>query len=489
MNKQKLAQLEILFAAWAGGIPTEITPLPKHGSDREYVRLKGEGKTALGAWNQDKKENKAFIAFSKHFRSKGLPVPEILGENEEAAVYLVEDLGNTTLLGLLTQTRTGEAIPAEIKSLYRESVAQLAELQIRGGEGLDYSLCYPRPAFDAQSMQWDLQYFKYYFLKLAKVHFEEQALENDFQALIAFLLTADSDFFLFRDFQGRNIMIHEGAPRFIDYQGGRKGALQYDLASLLFQAKANLSAEFREELVDHYLSAANQLTKIEATQFRRHFYGFVLMRLLQTLGAYGFRGFYERRSHFLHSIPFALKNVQWLLQETEVLAQFPALLSVFEQMLASDMAERFTHVRHDRLTVRVTSFSYKLGGIPTDLSGNGGGFVFDCRALHNPGRYAPYKTINGRTPEVKAFLEEKSRIADFLEDVYGLVDPAVENYLERGFTDLMVNFGCTGGMHRSVYSADRLTEHLQQKYGVAVDLKHIEQGIHEWFPATASPDI
>lgn len=459
--------------------------LPQHGSDREYIRFAYGEQSALGVWNKDFKENRAFLGFTRHFETMGVRVPQILAELEAEGMYLVQDLGDTTLLAHLLKTRTAEGIPEEVKELYRKSVAALARIQIHAGKGLDYSLCYPRAAFDQQSMQWDLEYFKYYFLKLGKIHFEEQALEDDFQAFSDFLLEAESEYFLFRDFQGRNIMIHEGEPWFIDYQGGRKGALQYDLASLLYQAKADLSPEFREELVDHYLDAAVQYHPIDREKFRTYFYGFVLMRLMQTMGAYGFRGFYERKTHFLHSIPYAIRNLRWLLSHTDFISAFPALASAFQQILDSDMGDRFLHEEAPRLKVRVTSFSYKIGGIPSDLSGNGGGFVFDCRALHNPGRYQPYKKINGRTEPVKAFLQEKSRIHEFLEDVYSLVDPAVENYLERNFKDLMVNFGCTGGMHRSVYSADRLTEHLQAKYGVAVDLKHIEQGIHEEYPAIA----
>lgn len=475
------------FTEWSGLAPETTQPLPRSGSDREYIRFANGEHSALGVYNPDPKENRAWLSFTEHFLAQGIPVPEIYHADEEQHLFLIQDLGHQTLLATLDQKRKeigqANAFPTEIAALYKQVVRDLPRIQIQAGKDIDYSLCYPRAAFDRRSMHWDLNYFKYYFLKLARIQFDEEALENDFETLMDFLLTADTDHFLFRDFQGRNIMIHEGRPWYIDFQGGRKGALQYDLASLLYQAKAQIPDEMRLELKDEYLNAAQEFGKIDAGQFNAHYFGYVLIRLMQTMGAYGFRGFFERKAHFLLSIPYARKNLAWILENAWPDVALPELRSALEQIVTAKSLDQFEVIQKPGLVISVSSFSYKLGGIPLDMSGNGGGFAFDCRALHNPGRYAPYKKINGRDPKVIEFLQTKSRIDDFFEDATKMVDPAVENYLERGFTNLQVNFGCTGGMHRSVYCADRMVRHLQEKFGLEVDLRHYEQGIHEQIPA------
>lgn len=469
-----------LFEQWSGESPYLVLPLAPSGSQRVYYRLQSQSKTAIGAFNPNRKENQAFIYFSRHFKSKGLPVPEIYAEDLEKDVYLQEDLGSTTLYSYLLQK--GDYFPDYLVQIYRKAVEQLAHLQIEGGKELDYSHCYPRQAFDRQSMMWDFNTFKYYFLRLAYIQFDEQVLEEDFQRLADFLLEADSNFFMFRDFQTRNIMIKSGEPYFIDYQGGRKGALQYDLASLLYQAKAGMPEDIRQELLEHYMHTAGQLVDINREAFIQYYYGYVLIRSIQTFGTYGFRGLYERKEHFLESIPFALRNVKWILENGNLPVEMPELSRAMFALIHSKRFEPFDKIKgtSSLLTVAIQSFSYSNTGIPEDTSGNGGGFVFDCRSIHNPGRYEPYKKLTGRDEPVINFLKHHSHMEDFLNNVFRLVDKAVEDYIERSFTHLSVNFGCTGGQHRSVYAADAMAKHLKDKYGVKVVLHHVEQERKNW---------
>ncbi|RMG78356.1 MAG: phosphotransferase enzyme family protein [Bacteroidetes bacterium] len=480
MTNQKIeAALADLFEQWAGTPPTLILPLAPSASNRVYYRLSNAEQSAVGAYNPDRKENMAFLSFSRHFKSKGLPVPEIYAECLDRHVYLQEDLGATTLYSYLLQK--GDYFPDYLVRIYKRVVEQLAVLQIEGGRGLDYSLCYPRAAFDKQSMLWDFNTFKYYFLKLAHIPFDEQALEDDFMRFADYLLGADSDYFMFRDFQTRNIMIKNGEPVFIDYQGGRKGALQYDLASLLYQPKANIPQDIIEELLDHYLRVAEKRTTIDRDKFIEYFYGFVLIRRIQAFGTYGFRGLYERKEIFIQNIPFAIRTVKWILENARPPVEMPELERALRAVIQSKKFEPFDKIKaaSSLLTVRITSFSYKKG-IPEDPSGHGGGFVFDCRFIHNPGRYEPYKKLTGRDESVINFLRHHSQMPAFLNDVYRIVDKAVENYIERSFTNLSVHFGCTGGQHRSVYAADCLARHIREKYGVRVVLSHIEQEAKNW---------
>lgn len=473
-------RLNELFTQWAGCPATLLLPMAPSGSKRLYYRLQAGDKVAIGAYHTEAKENAAFVAFSRHFHALGLPVPAIYATDFEHHIYLQEDLGSTTLYSYLLQR--GDYWPDYLTNIYKKVVEQLAKLQILGGKDLDYSYCTPRETFDRQSIQWDFNYFKYYFLKLANIDFDEGLLEADADRLADYLLEADGHYFMFRDFQTRNIMIKAGEPLFIDYQGGRRGALQYDLASLLFQAKANLPDDIRDELLDHYIEQANQLVRIDRAAFIDQFYGFVFIRSLQVLGAYGFRGMYERKEHFLQSIPFALRNIKWLLDNQKLSLDLPELYRVLRQLISSKQFEPFDKIKASSslLVVQIQSFSYKKGGIPPDDSSNGGGFVFDCRFLHNPGRYEPYKTQTGRDEAVINFLQHHSEMPNFLQDVFRIVDAAVENYIERSFTNLQVAFGCTGGQHRSVYAADQLAKHLQDKYGIRLQLQHIEQEKKGW---------
>lgn len=479
-TKQIEEALIDLFEDWAGTTPDLVLPLAPSGSDRIYYRLQTANQSAIGTYSPNDAESLAFLSFSRHFKALELPVPTILAENLSAKVYLQEDLGATTLYSYLLQKE--DYFPDYLVQIYKRVVEQIARMQIQGGKELDYSLCYPKSRFDKQSMFWDFNYFKYHFLLPSQVSYQEAALERDFHALADFLLEADDNYFMFRDFQSRNIMIKAGEPYFIDYQGGRQGALQYDLASLLYQAKANIPDDIRLELLDHYLDVASELTHIQRDQFVQYYYGFVLIRCIQVLGAYGYRGLYERKEHFLKSIPFALRNVKWLLEQVDWPIEFPELRRLFEALIASKRYEPFDKIKgsSSMLTVNISSFSYKKGGIPTDDSGNGGGFVFDCRFIHNPGRYEPYKKLTGRDDGVINFLRQHSRMEDFLNNVYRIVDNAVEDYIDRSFTHLMVNFGCTGGQHRSVYAADQLAHHLKAKYGVKINIQHIEQERKQW---------
>lgn len=450
-----------------------VEMLPVSGSYREYCRLTGSRNTVIGAFNADVKENTAFLTFSNHFKKCGLPVPEIYAVSSDLKKYLQTDLGDTTLFDFLSTVREKEGFSENIVAEYKKVLKVLPKIQITAGKTLDYSVCYPRAAFDKQSMMWDLNYFKYYFLKLAKIHFDEQALEDDFQVFSDYLLSADSDYFMYRDFQSRNVMLVNEEVWFIDYQGGRRGALQYDLASLLYDGKADIPDSIRQKLVNVYLEELKRYIPVNEHEFNAYFTGFVLIRIMQAMGAYGFRGFYEKKEHFLKSIPFALKNLEHLLKNTTLPIELPELFNVFNLLIHSEVLKEIGQVRNN-LTVTVTSFSYK-NGYPDDPSGNGGGHVFDCRAINNPGRYIEYKTMTGKDLEVQQFLEQKSEIGIFLNAVKTIVDQSVKTYLDRKFTHLSVSFGCTGGQHRSVYSAEKIAEHLKNNYQVNVVVNHREQ--------------
>jgi len=307
---------------------------------------------------------------------------------------------------------------------------------------------------------------------LAHIQFNEQKLERDFQTFTDFLLQADDQHFLYRDFQSRNIMLKDNQPWFIDYQGGRRGALQYDIASLLFDAKADLPFETREHLLEHYLTALEKLIPVNREAFIRHYYGFVLIRIMQAMGAYGYRGFYERKAHFLQSIPYAVRNLEYLIRKVDLPVEIPTMTDVFQQLIRSSAPREFGQANL-RLRVRIISFSYKKG-VPVDERGHGGGFVFDCRFLPNPGRDIAYKQLTGNDREVIAWFADKPEMDRWLRRVNDMVDAAVNSYEEQNFTDLMVCFGCTGGQHRSVYSANPLAAHLKETHDIDVVLYHRE---------------
>ena len=473
VSKQKEKKLVDLFEKWSGETAQRIIALPGSGSDREYYRIVGVNKKAIAAYNPDKKENEAFVSFSGHFKSENLPVPEIYAVKEEEGMYLLRDLGDTTLYSFLLEQRINNDFPDTLVVTYKKVLSWLVKFQIKGGKGLDFTKCYPRDVFDLQSMKWDMHYFKYYFLKLAKIPFNEQLLEDDFETFANFLLEADRNYFLYRDFQSRNVMLIDNEPFFIDYQGGRKGALQYDLASLLYDAKADIPADTRKQLLLHYIEELQKEIEFDVDKFTSYYWGYVYIRIMQALGAYGFRGFYERKEHFLQSIPFAINNLEYLLKNVELPVKLPALTDAFRRLTKSGKLRKIADTGK-QLTVRVNSFSFKRG-IPVDESGHGGGFVFDCRAVENPGRYKEFRELTGKDKKVKEFLGAEKSMTRFLQDSFKLVDRSVENYLERGFTHLMISFGCTGGRHRSVYAAEKLMQYLKEKYNIRVMLRHREQ--------------
>jgi aminoglycoside/choline kinase family phosphotransferase len=453
---------------------THVHPLQGQlgGSGRQIIRLSNEKNTAIGIVYGVREENIAFLDFSKHFRKHGLPVPEIYGEDLDHGVYLEEDLGNTTLYEFLSKNRKAATIAAPVVEAYRKVVAILPRFQVEAGRDVNYGACYPIGSFDRQSVAWDLNYFKYYFLRLAGVPFNEQALEDDFGRLTDFLMTAERQYFLYRDFQSRNIVLRDGQPYFVDYQGGRKGALQYDIASLLFDAKADLPPELRQELLDHYLDALSGYIKVDREAFMKHYYAYVYVRILQALGAYGFRGFYERKQHFLQSVPFAMKNLRWLLHHVTLPIELPTLMAAFQSMLASEKLQGLAG-QAEPLTLRIFSFSFHQG-VPKDETGHGGGFVFDGRSLPNPGREERFKALTGKDTPVIEYLNQQESVHQFLASVMSLVDASVNSYRERGFKNLMVSFGCTGGQHRSVYLAEQLAKHFRARNGVEVAVRHLQ---------------
>jgi aminoglycoside/choline kinase family phosphotransferase len=442
------------------------------GSGRNIIRLASEKCSAIGILYDVREENVAFLEFSRHFRRHGLPVPEIYAEDLSRGAYLEEDLGDTTLFEFLSNHRDGGNIAPEAVEAYRQVVAVLPRFQVEAGRDLNYKVCYPRSSFDRLSIAWDLNYFKYYFLRLAGIPFNEQALENDFGHLTKFLLSAARSYFLYRDFQSRNVMWRDGHPYFIDYQGGRRGALHYDIASLLFDGKADLPPELRQQLLDHYLDTLAGFIPLEREVFMQHYYAYVYVRIMQALGAYGFRGFYERKAHFLQSVPYALKNLRWLLHHVELPIPLPTLLDVFQSMLGSEKLQKISS-EAENLTVQIFSFSFHRDQ-PQDATGHGGGFVFDARSLPNPGREERFKPLTGKDGPVIDYLNQQESVHQFLASVMLLVDLSLSDYQRRGFKHLMVSFGCTGGQHRSVYLAEQLAERLRGRPGVEVVVRHQE---------------
>lgn len=489
MNPEE-EQLQRLFTRWAGVPCTECLALGANGSSRRYYRLVGD-KTVIGCVNDDIRENEAFFAYTHHLHAKGLPVPELYIVDDDRRCYLQQDLGDQTLYGLLLdKKRQGGGFDAEMLALYKKALADLAAIQ-QGGADMDFSVAYPRSDFDRQSILWDLNYFKYHFLKLTHTPFDEQLLENDFNTLTDFLLQADCHYFLYRDFQSRNIMVKGGELYYIDYQGGRRGAAQYDVASLLYSAKSDLPEAIRLELLNHYLDVRG-LKGEERTCWLGHFWGYVLVRILQALGAYGYRGLFERKDYFIQSIPLALNNLRRLLENHPLPVDLLHLLKVVGSISSANYANlaNFNTGKNNSpnslnsptviqpLTVTVSSFSYKRG-LPTDPSGNGGGFIFDCRALPNPGRYAEYKTYTGKDRPVIEFLQKEPAVDQFLNHVKAIVGQSVEKYMERNFTSLQVSFGCTGGQHRSVYCAEQMARYLSDTYAdCQVVIVHREQDGH-----------
>ena len=469
---QKRRQLRTLYTALYNEEVASMQEMPRSGSYREYYRITGRsGHTVVGVYNEDRKENIAFLSFSRHFRAYGLAVPEILAEDLDAHIYLQEDLGDLTLYEYLTGVYKSGIFPQSLIDMYKTVLEELPKFQLSAGNTLDYTKCYPRFRFDRQSIMWDLNYFKYYFLKLARISFDEQELENDFNRFADFLLETETDFFMYRDFQSRNIMLKDEKPYFIDYQGGRYGALQYDVASLLYDAKADIPQHIRDQLFEHYLNTLSGYCKVDRKAFTKYYHAYVLVRILQAMGAYGFRGFYEKKQHFLKSVPYAVENIAYLLSVMDLPIEIPALISVLKKITETERLMKYGRTDSDKLILDISSFSYKRG-IPDDTSGNGGGFVFDCRGFLNPGRYEGYKDLDGKDKAVQEFLRSKTDIDGFIAHAAAMVEPTVDNYVKRKFTHLMVSFGCTGGQHRSVYCALQFAEHFKKRDDIIVRLNH-----------------
>ena len=500
-----------LYTEWAGAEPAGVEKLPVQGSNRAYYRLTdADGMSVVGCVGTSRDENHAFIYLARHFAKRRIPVPKLLAVSGDELRYLQEDLGKQSLFDAIRGGReAGGRYNQREKRLLVSAIRELPNIQLRGARGLDWSNCYPQPEFDIDSVLFDLNYFKYCFLKPTELDFHELKLEANFRLFAKDLTSEPMDSFLYRDFQARNIMLDANDhPYFIDFQGGRKGPFYYDLASFLWQASAKYSFKLRRELVYEYYDALKNYTEVPSV---RHFVNrlslFVLFRTLQVLGAYGFRGYFERKKHFLDSIPPAIQNLRDVLKMGEKVFPYPYMLEMLRRLTelprfaqleqpAVNRSDGFritaqniyrahpqdgpaTYSKYDGkgpLVVRVYSFSYRKG-IPEDLSGNGGGYVFDCRSTHNPGRYEPYKKLTGLDEPVIRFLEDDGEILQFLESVYRLADHHVKRYIQRGFTSLMFSFGCTGGQHRSVYSAQHLAEHLHNKFGVEVIVNHREQNI------------
>ena len=494
-----MQQLLSLYEQWCGHSPLKVEKIEKSGSNRQYVRLYGsDGQSVIGVIGTSTAENHSFIYLARHFSHRKMPVPEVLAVSPDESRYLQQDLGTTSLYEALGKARrNGFHYETDEEKLLDKTIRQLAHLQVEGGEELDYSQCVPPVLFDSTAALFDLNYFKYCFLKTTDLPFDEIRLEEDFRRFADKLASDKSHFhFLYRDFQARNVMLcptgeeeNEATPYFIDFQGGMQGPIQYDVASFLWQASARYPHDLRERLISSYCEELRTIVPEHAeSDFRQRLRQFVLFRILQVLGAYGLRGYFEHKNYFLDSIPLAINNLRGLLDEGAC-AAYPYLQDTLQQLClrpefatSSPRPTQTAPSAEKRLVVSIWSFSYKKG-IPQDTSGNGGGYVFDCRGSHNPGRYEQYKQLTGLDRPVIAFLENDGEITTFMESVKRLADAHVRRYLERHFTHLMFCFGCTGGQHRSVYAAQHLAEHLHRCFGIEVRLHHREQHIEQTFQA------
>ncbi len=476
-----IGSITSLYKKWKGADPVTVDLLPQSGSERRYFRLHSKDGTVIGTYGANIKENETFNYFSKHFKEKNLAVPEILAISDDGMFYLQEDFGDVSLLNHLET----KGFTEEVYELFKKSLEALAKLQVKGDKGLDYNNCLTNTEFGKQAIMADLLYFKYYFLDALRKPYDKQKLIDDFEALSNYLTHTEYKYFMFRDFQSRNIMVKEdNSVHFIDYQGGMKGAPQYDVASMLWQARANLPDKWKYDLLEDYIDAfENTIGKsVNRNIFQSQYNGYVLIRLLQVLGAYGFRGLFERKAQFLTSIPLALRNLRDFFQHQSIGISVPEFRKVLDLCVADEIIQQFTPTQateNTPLLIKIHSFSFRKE-LPGDNSGNGGGFIFDCRGILNPGRIESMKTQTGRDKEVKDFLEQQTKMPEFLNSIFDIVDITVEEYIKRDFESLMISFGCTGGQHRSVYAADAMARHLKNKFKVRIELLHIEQEAKNW---------
>lgn len=485
-------RIKELFTGFSKDAITAIDKLPQAGSERHYFRIHTADKNFIATYGANIKENDAFIYFSEHFKKKALATAEILAINKEKDIYIQQDFGDISLLNKLEE----HGYTATVYALYKESLQQLALLQVNGHEGLDYKKCLTNSSFGKEAIMADLLYFKYYFLDALRRPYDKQKLIKDFEALSNYLSHTEYKFFMFRDFQSRNIMVTPplqegpGEVHFIDYQGGMKGAPQYDVASLLSQAKANLPEDWKQNLLEDYINSFEKIVDetVDRDVFRSQYNGYVLIRLLQVLGAYGFRGLFERKAHFLTSIPLALQNLKSFISNQSIGISVTEFKRVLEMCISDEVIQEFTPVQATESTpllVTINSFSFIKTGYPKDATTNGGGFVFDMRGILNPGRFDDYKHLSGLDKPVKDFLEQQTKMPDFLNSVYSIVDISVEDYIKRGFEHLTINFGCTGGQHRSVYAAEAIARHLRNKFKVKIELNHNNK--ENWKTDVAKP--
>ncbi|MEI8142572.1 MAG: RNase adapter RapZ [Chitinophagia bacterium] len=467
--------IQQLFLSLTGKAWDLLEKIPQSGGDRIYFRIKQGTDSYIATYNLNLKENETFIYFAQHFHSKGLPVPKVLAVSADQKIYIQEDLGAESLLEVLEK----EGKTDRVYQLFQKSLKALVHLQVKGSEGLDYSKCLTSKTFGKHAVLTDLLYYKYYFLDTLQYPYDKQALIDEFELLSDQLSNSHFNYFMFRDFQSRNIVVKNDEVFFIDFQGGMKGGMPYDVASLLWQAKAELSNEWKERLLNDYIKEAELVLgeTIDTTLFKKQYHGFVLLRLLQVLGAYGFRGLFERKAHFLTSIPLGLKNLRSFLEVHTLDADTPVFAGILNWMVGEEVLNRFTPKQATEktpLVITINSFSYKKG-LPSDASENGGGFIFDMRGILNPGRFEDYKKLSGLDKPVQDFLDQKTKMNTFLNSVWDLIDITVENYLSRDFESLQINFGCTGGQHRSVFAAEQTARHLKNKYKVKVVLAHTNQ--------------
>ena len=467
-------EVKKIFSEYNSELITAMDMLPQAGSERHYFHIHTKGKSYIATHGANIKENESFIYFSRHFRKKHLCTPEIFYISSDKKIYIQEDFGDTSLLNKLEE----QGYTPYVYELYKKSLGQLVLLQVKGHAGLDYKKCLTNTSFGKQAIMADLLYFKYYFLDALRRPYDKQKLMDDFEALGNYLSHTEYKFFMFRDFQSRNIMVTpDDNVHFIDYQGGMKGAPQYDVASLLWQARANLPDEWKQLLLEEYIVAFEKIVKqpVDRAVFRSQYNGYVLIRLLQVLGAYGFRGLFERKAHFLTSIPLALQNLKWFINNQHIGIAVPEFKKALELCISDEVIQEFTPMQatdETPLVVSINSFSFIKTGYPKDETKNGGGFVFDMRGVLNPGRFDAYKHLSGLDKPVKDFLEQQTKMPDFLNGVYGIIDIGVEDYIKRNFESLVINFGCTGGQHRSVYAAEATARHLRNKFKVKINLNH-----------------
>jgi aminoglycoside/choline kinase family phosphotransferase len=472
--------IQAFFQSFKSDAVQTLEKLPKSGGDRVYFRIKTDTESYIITYNENIKENIAFLNFTDHFHKIDAPVPQILMKHPDGKMYIQQDFGTVSLLNELEKHGQSEYV----YDLFKKSLRSLALLQIKGSDNFDFADCLTSHEFGKQAILSDLLYFKYYFLDTLKIPYDKEKLIDDFEALSNYLTHVEYKFFMFRDFQSRNIYVQNGEVHFIDYQGGMKGALQYDAASLLWQARADLTQDWKNSLLEYYMDCVSEILgqPVDRVRFVSQYNGYVLIRLMQVLGAYGFRGLFERKAQFLTSIPLALTNLKWFMANKKTGIALPEFERILGLITQEEVVDRFRPAQANEstpLVVTINSFSYLKTGYPKEESRNGGGFVFDCRGMLNPGRFEEYKQITGRDKKVIDFLEQRTAMPEFLNGVYNIVDISVEDYIKRNFDSLTISFGCTGGQHRSVYAADTLARYLRNKFKVNIVVNHIEQNIHE----------